>query len=47
MSTDHELLEPMGHVGMGEGWRARHRALGHEAAVEVVTAGLGEEGFDR
>ena len=32
----YELLEPLGHGGMGEVWRARHRLLARDAAIKLV-----------
>ena len=45
----YELVEPLGHGGMGEVWRARHRFLSRPAAIklirpEVLTQGGGAVG---
>ena len=33
----YELIEPVGHGGMGEVWRARHRFLARDAAVKLIS----------
>ena len=32
----YQLVEPLGHGGMGEVWRAQHRLLAREAAIKLV-----------
>lgn len=32
----YELIEPVGHGGMGEVWKARHRFLARDAAVKLI-----------
>jgi serine/threonine-protein kinase len=32
----YQLIEPLGHGGMGEVWRAKHRLLAREAAIKLI-----------
>jgi len=36
---EYELLEPLGHGGMGEVWKARHRRLDKLVALKLITTG--------
>ena len=40
----YRLVEPLGHGGMGEVWRARHRLLARPAAIKVIRPSLTADG---